>query len=60
MNRRGFLRSTAIVAAAVPVMTVTELVRPDRPALSPVTSGQVFTAASWNQLVARVNELSMR
>lgn len=59
MNRRAFLRSAGVAAAAAPVLTVRELARPE-PAvdLPRVVAGQRLTAETWNQLVARVNELS--
>lgn len=60
MNRRSFLRTSAVAAAAAPLLVLRELTKPPSRGLPHVRSGEIMRVQSWNELVDRVNDLSQR
>lgn len=64
MNRREFIGKTMVGAALVSpaafagMVSAVLTVKPER--LPPAHEGMILTDATWNALVARVNELSER
>lgn len=58
MNRRGFLGAGAGLALAAPFALARELAKPERRKLPVVQSGAILSAAMWNDVIERINELS--
>lgn len=59
ITRRAVLTASGWSLLAAPFAAVQALARPPAPPqLRQVRPGEVFTAATWNELVGRVNELS--